>query len=119
MKRREESMGIGLFIIIVLIIIMFFGGMIYKCSHNESNVYYGNKNYNFVTVWVGSGSSEDLYCGVITVDDYNKWCNGENGVICIIDAVDIDYKTKINISQITGIKNYGCEPRWLPLNFWR
>ena len=96
-------------IIILAIIIGCFYGIIYKCSHNENYLYYGNDDYRFAVVWVGSGRSQDLYCGVITVDDYNKWCNGENGTIFVYSTTREGYGNRIRIDKITSINNFGSE----------
>lgn len=106
------------FIIIIAIIIGCFCGIIYKCSHNENLLYYGNDDYYFVVVWVGSGRSQDLYCGAITVDDYNKWCNGENGTIFVYSTTREGYGNRVRIDKITSINNFGSEPDWLAINFW-
>lgn len=105
-------------IIILAIIIGCFCGVTYKCSHNENYLYYGNKDYCFATVWVGSGRSEDLYCGVVKIDDYKKWCNGEEGTIFIYSTTREGFGHRIRIDKITSINNYGSKPDWLPMNFW-
>lgn len=117
MREKESNMEFLVFII-VLIVIAYFGEIIYKCSHNEDYVYYGNKNYRFVTVWTELDGTKDSYSGVITVDDYNKWCRREKGVVDVYNAVKDDYKDRLSIDEIRGIKNYGYEPKWLPMNFW-
>lgn len=117
MREKESNMEFLIFII-VLIVIVYFGEIIYRCSHNEDYVYYGNKNYCFVTVWTNSSYDKKIYSGVITIEDYNKWRNGENGVVDVYNAVKDDYKDRLGIDEIKGIKSYGCEPKWLPMNFW-
>ena len=110
--------GLIIILIMITIIIGCFCGMVYKCSHNENFLYYGNDDYCFAVVWVGYGRNQDLYCGVITVDDYNKWCNGENGTIFVYSTTREGYGYRIRIDEITSIENYGSEPDWLPTNFW-
>lgn len=118
-KFFEEYKPIIIFTIAFCIFIAGFIGATYKCKHNENYLYYGNDNYRFVTVWVGSGRSEDFYCGAITVDDYKKWCDGKDGTIFVYSVNKEGYGYRFNISKITSINNHGSEPDWLPLNFGR
>lgn len=105
-------------IIVLAIAIGCFCGVTYKCYHTENYLYYGNDDYCFVTVNVGSGRSHKFYCGVITVDDYNKWCDGESGTIFVYSTTSEGYGNRIRADKITSINNYGCKPDWLPMNFW-
>ncbi len=112
---------IKIILIITILCVVFIGlvyGVIYKCSHNENYLYYGNDEYRFVSVYVGSGRSTTLYCGVIKFDDYEKWLNGEAGTIFIYSTTKENYGNRVNISAITNIVNYGSLPKFLPMNFW-
>lgn len=109
-------------LITIIIILLFFicclYGIAYKCSHNENYLYYGNDEYCFVIVKVGSGRSQDLYYGVITTDDYDKWCNGDDGTIFVYNIKSECSGNRIRVDKITSIKNLGSKPEWLPMNFW-
>lgn len=123
MKQKINNLlnkyeSIIIFVMILLISISLFCGTIYKCSHNENYLYYGDDNYRFVTVWVGSGKSERSYYGVVKLEDYNKWYNGESGTIFVYSATKENWGNRINISTITTINNYGSEPDWLSTEFW-
>ena len=104
-------------ILISAITIGCFCGIIYKCYHNENRLYYGNDNYCYVTVSIGSGKSHVMYHGAITVSDYNKWCNGDEGTLFVYSTISEGYGNRINIDKITRINNYGNKPEWLPMNF--
>lgn len=108
--------------ILVLVFSLWFVGyscLLYKCSQTEKCLYYGNTDYCFASVYVGSGSTKDSYDGVIKVEDYNKWYNGEDGTMFVYSAIREGYGYRVNISTITSIKNLGCKPDSLHLSFWR
>lgn len=105
-------------IIAMLAVVGCIFGVEYKCSHNENYIHYGDDDYCFVDVHVGSGRSKNIYSGTITVDDYNKWCNGEEGTVFVYSTTREGYGSRIRIDNVTTISNYGSEPDWLPMNFW-
>lgn len=107
----------GTIIMILLIVIGLIALATYKCTHNENYLYYGDKNYRIVTVQVGSGRSSESYDGAITVEDYGRWINGEEGTILVNSVKKRSFGIIVNISNITTINNYGSKPKWLPLNF--
>ena len=114
---REFIFGVSTIIISLIIVGVLIGLATYKCTHNENYLYYGNKNYYIVTARVGSGRSEEPYDGAISVEDYERWVNGEKGTIYINSVRCKDCGNTLNISNITTINNYGSKPKWLPLNF--
>ena len=103
---------------IFLIIISCYVGLIYKCSHNENYLYYGDNDYTFANVVVGSGRTESFYCGAIKIEDYQRWCNGENGTMFVYSPTKENYGYRISIPQITTINYYGSTPDWLPIKFY-
>lgn len=116
--RSRDFIYVGSTIIAFLLIaIGLIGLATYKCTHNENYLYYGDKNYRIVTVQVGSGRSSELYDGAITVEDYGRWINGEEGTILVNSVKKKGFGIIVNISNITTINNYGSKPKWLPLNF--
>ena len=114
---RDLKYVVGIFVIFLLIVCLLIGLLTYKCTHNENYLYYGNKNYYIVTARVGSGRSEEPYDGAISVEDYERWVNGEKGTIYINSVRYKDCGNTLNISNITTINNYSSKPKWLPLNF--
>ena len=115
-KRKSRNMIISIAVLVAIIIIL--GAVsVSICSNTERYLYYGNDDYIFALIWVGSGRSEDLYCGNITVDDYEKWCEGDLGTIFVYSPNRKGYGYRISISNITSINNYGSRPDFLPLNF--
>lgn len=104
---------IALFIIPVL----FFGLSIYGAFHPEGLVHYGDEEYIFVIVSIGSGRSNSIDAGTIKVSDYQKWLNGKSGTIFLYSTIRENMGRRINISSIISITNYGSTPDYLPLNF--
>ena len=104
-------------ILIILIFALCFGLLIYKCSHNEDLINYGNDDYYFVGVQVDCGRSGLSYYGTITKTDYDKWLNGESGTVFIHSAKMDNYGWRVNTYSIASISNHGSTPDWLPLNF--
>ena len=84
----------------------------------ETLINYGNDDYTFVLVSVGSGRSETFYEGTISQTDYQKWVNGEPGTIFIYSTHLENRGNRVNIASITHITNYGTSPKWLPGNFY-
>ena len=114
---RDLKYVVGIFVIFLLIVCLLIGLLTYKCTHNENYLYYGNDNYCFVTIQVGSGRSSDIYYGVITVDDYKRWLDGKEGTIFVNSVTNKNYGITVSIANITTIDNKGSKPKWLPLNF--
>ena len=107
----------SIFVIFLLIVCLLIGLLTYKCTHNENYLYYGNDNYCFVTIQVGSGRSSETYNGVITTDDYKRWLDGKEGTIFVNSVINKNYGITVSIANITTIDNKGSKPKWLPLNF--
>ena len=114
---RDLKSVVSIFVIFLLIVCLLIGLLTYKCTHNENYLYYGNDNYCFVTIQVGSGRSSETYNGVITVDDYKRWLDGKEGTIFVNSVTNKNYGITVNIANITTIDNKGSKPKWLPLNF--
>lgn len=114
---RDLKYVVSILIIFLLIVCLLIGLLTYKCTHNENYLYYGNDNYCFVTIQVGSGRSSDIYEGVITVDDYKRWLDGKEGTIFVNSVINKNYGITVSIDNITTIDNKGSKPKWLPLNF--
>ena len=114
---RNLKYVVSIFVIALLIICLLIGLLTYKCTHNENYLYYGNDNYCFVTIQVGSGRSSDIYGGVITTDDYKRWLDGKEGTIFVNSVTNKNYGITVSIANITTIDNKGSKPKWLPLNF--
>ena len=114
---RDLKYVISILIIFLLIVCLLIGLLTYKCTHNENYLYYGNDNYCFVTIQVGSGRSSETYNGVITVDDYKRWLDGKEGIIFVNSVTNKNYGITVSIANITTIDNKGSKPKWLPLNF--
>lgn len=114
---RDLKYVVSIFVIALLIVCLLIGLLTYKCTHNENYLYYGNDNYCFVTVQVGSGRSSETYYGVITVDDYKRWLDGKEGTIFVNSVINKNYGITVSIANITTIDNKGSKPKWLPLNF--
>ena len=114
---RDLKYVVSILIIALLIVCLLIGLLTYKCTHNENYLYYGNDNYCFVTIQVGSGRSSDIYEGVITVDDYKRWLDGKEGTIFVNSVTNKNYGITVSIANITTIDNKGSKPKWLPLNF--
>ena len=114
---RDLKYVVSILIIFLLIVCLLIGLLTYKCTHNENYLYYGNDNYCFVTIQVGSGRSSDIYNGVITVDDYKRWIDSKEGTIFVNSVINKNYGITVSIANITTIDNKGSKPKWLPLNF--
>ena len=114
---RDLKYVVSIFVIFLLIVCLLIGLLTYKCTHNENYLYYGNDDYCFVTIQVGSGRSSDIYEGVITVDDYKRWVDGKEGTIFVNSVTNKNYGITVNIANITTIDNKGSKPKWLPFNF--
>lgn len=114
---RDLKYVVSIFVIALLIVCLLIGLLTYKCTHNKNYLYYGNDNYCFVTIQVGSGRSSDIYDGVITVDDYKRWLDGKEGTIFVNSVTNKNYGITVSIANITTIDNKGSKPKWLPLNF--
>ena len=114
---RDLKYVVSIFVIFLLIVCLLIGLLTYKCTHNENYLYYGNDDYCFVTIQVGSGRSSDIYEGVITVDDYKRWLDGKEGTIFVNSVINKNYGITVSIANITTIDNKGSKPKWLPLNF--
>ena len=114
---RNLKYVVSIFVIALLIVCLLIGLLTYKCTHNENYLYYGNDNYCFVTIQVGSGRSSDIYEGVITVDDYKRWLDGKEGTIFVNSVINKNCGITVSIANITTIDNKGSKPKWLPLNF--
>lgn len=114
---RDLKYVVGIFVIFLLIVCLLIGLLTYKCTHNENYLYYGDDNYCFVTIQVGSGRSSETYNGVITTDDYKRWVDGKEGTIFVNSVTNKNYGITVSIANITTIDNKGSKPKWLPLNF--
>ena len=108
---RDLKYVVSIFIIALLIVCLLIGLFTYKCTHNENYLYYGNDNYCFVTIQVGSGRSSDIYEGVITVDDYKRWLDGKEGTIFVNSVTNKNYGITVSIANITTIDNKGSKPK--------
>lgn len=69
-----------------------------------------DEDYCFVVVYVGSGKSQDVYDGTMSIEDYERWVDGDNGTVFIYTDNKAKYGYRINISSITHISNYGNTP---------
>ena len=114
---RDLKYVVSIFVIALLIVCLLIGLLTYKCTHNENYLYYGNDDYCFVTIQVGSGRSSDIYDGVITTNDYKRWLDGKEGTIFVNSVTNKNYGITVSIANITTIDNKGSKPKWLPLNF--
>lgn len=114
MKNQIKTISIAL-IIVVAVVASIVGGLVYICSHNENLLYYGNTDFSFVTCVVGSGRSEQIFCGAISNVDYQRWVNGEVGTLVLYNNSNRSYR--ISIDKITTMSNHGSTPDWLPVNF--
>ena len=114
---RDLKYVVSILIIFLLIVCLLIGLLTYKCTHNENYLYYGNDDYCFVTIQVGSGRSSDIYDGVITTNDYKRWLDGKEGTIFVNSVTNKNYGITVSIANITTIDNKGSKPKWLPLNF--
>lgn len=103
-----------LFLSIVIVIAVNFYMSIIKPEKYIAN--YNNDCY-IVTVIVGSGRSRTHYNGSIKKDDYDKWIDGDGGVIWITTARNKDKGYIINSSTITTIKIYSKDDI-IPINFY-
>ena len=104
-----------LFLSIVIVIAVNFYMSIIKPEKCIAN--YNNDDCYIVTVIVGSGRSRTHYNGSIKKDDYDKWIDGDGGVIWITTARNKDKGYRINSSTITTIKIYSKDDI-IPINFY-
>lgn len=89
MKKSDKlPFGFWFFLIQIIAIVGMFGWMLYR-AQPENCINYGNEEYSFVLVSVGSGSSNHLYAGTIKNEDYAKWVNGETGTIFCIRHISM------------------------------
>lgn len=80
--------------------------------------HYGEENYSYVTVTVGSGRSVERYEGVIHDDEYDKWVNGEDGTLWL-ECFQKRFKGRgyrLNIDTITQIVKYDSD-KYIPFGF--
>ena len=108
---RDLKYVVSIFVIFLLIVCLLIGLLTYKCTHNENYLYYGNDDYCFVTIQVGSGRSSDIYEGVITVDDYKRWLDGKEGTIFVNSVINKNHGITVSIANITTIDNKGSKPK--------
>ena len=108
---RDLKDVVSIFVMALLIVCLLIGLLTYKCTHNENYLYYGNDDYCFVTIKVGSGRSSDIYEGVITVDDYKRWLDGKEGTIFVNSVTNKNYGITVRIANITTIDNKGSKPK--------
>lgn len=113
----DEYMPEIIFLVLIILFALGFGGAIHKCTHNEDYINYGNEDYIFVDVCVDYGKHGTTYSGTILKSDYDRWLNGETGTMFIYSPVKENMGNIINIQSIAVIVNHGSEPDWLPLNF--
>ena len=104
-----------LFLSIAIFIAIYFYMTIIKPEKYIAN--YNNDDYYIVTAIVGSGRSCTHYNGSIKKDDYDKWIDGDGGVIWITTARNKDKGYRINSSTITTIKIYSKDDI-IPINFY-
>ena len=88
-----------LFLSIVIVIAVNFYMSIIKPEKYIAN--YNNDDCYIVTVIIGSGRSRTHYNGSIKKDDYDKWIDGDGGVIWITTARNKDKGYIINSSTIS------------------
>jgi hypothetical protein len=120
--EKEKSNNVFMqVIIIILISFILVSGLffaIYSLTYNTDDlIHYGDDNYIFVTCTVGSGRSKNFYHGTISVEDYERWSNGEDGTIFVYSTTEENSGYRININSIVAINNYGSEPKYLPFDF--
>ena len=108
---RDLKYVVSILIIFLLIVCLLIGSLTYKCTHNENYLYYGNDDYCFVTIQVGSGRSSETYNGVITIDDYKRWLDGKEGTIFVNSVTNKNYGITVSIANITTIDNKGSKPK--------
>jgi hypothetical protein len=53
----------------------------------------------------------------MTLDDYQKWLDGENGTVFVYSTTKENTGWRINLDTVTTICNYGSNPDFLPMNF--
>lgn len=94
----------------ILVIIFIICIFCFQSCTGRNHIHYKNKDFCFVVVYVGSGRSQETYSGTMSVEDYTKWTNGENGTVFIYTDSKAKYGYRLNISSITHISNYGDTP---------
>lgn len=114
---KEYKAGFLFFTIMISVVVGVEFGTTYLCKHPEKrNIsYYGDENYYICIVIAGSGRSTSSYYGAVSKNDYNKWVNGENGTIFVVNSHNKDRGWRLNIDSITTISV--CDNDWIPLNF--
>lgn len=90
----------------------------YKCTCTDSLDHFGDDSYLFVGVQTNAGRRGITYYGSISVDDYQKWVEGQQGTVFVYNVAMDGYGHRINLSSIVSMNNFGNQPDWLPLNFW-
>ncbi|MSS07116.1 hypothetical protein FYJ38_00485 [Clostridium sp. WB02_MRS01] len=88
----------------------------YLCSNPNKLNHYGEEDYAFSGVIVGSGKNQKTYFGSISDIEYKKWENGNDGTLWLESCTRKGYGYRINIDSITTIVIY--EDDWVPLNFY-
>ena len=118
-KRREINPDLKTWLIVAIMIIPIVFMIVFTAyrAKPENCINYGNEDYRFVLVYVGSGRSEEIHVGTIKTEDYEKWLDGETGTIFLYSVHLQGRGWMLNLAHITSIENYGSKPSSLPLNF--
>lgn len=112
-QDKELIMFVLEFIIVIIACAIIYSVFMEKSNRKNPQdfAHYGEENYTFVTVKAENGKITESYNGSITVEDYNKWLNGESGTLTIYSTKRSNTNNIININYIISIVDYGCEPR--------
>lgn len=113
----DRLLIISVCIVMIATMVFVFAAPTYRAFNPETLINYGNEEYIFALIIIGSGRSESIRAGTIKLSDYNKWSSGETGSIFLYSTVRPNAGWRLNTSSIVSITNYGSTPKWLPFNF--
>lgn len=108
-----------LILIIIVVIAVILMVIEILCPQSEKFIHYGDENYTFISAEVESGRYSTTYNGSITIEDYDKWTNGESGTIIVYNLRN-EMISRISINHIISIVNYGSAPTVenIPLKYY-
>ena len=108
-----------LILLITLVILILMLGVKLLCPEPKKFIHYEDENYIFISAQVENGKYSKTYNGTITIEDYDKWTNGESGTILIYGLRE-ETVSRISINHIISIVNYGSAPKVenIPLNYY-
>ena len=95
---------------VIVVLTALISGPVYKQLSGKNNVHYKDNNYCFVHVQIRSGRTLEDYSGTMSVNDYHKWTNGEEGTVFVYTDKKAKYGVRLNVASITSISNYGDTP---------